>query len=189
MTTRSDGVAGPVSVLKTSRINRLALFLTTAPPSLLLATMPSRDCRGRRGRSDDGEIAAVSPAPGVEDALEFPAAADAPRGWQRVRLALSGVRNREPLATLRATALQDLPALLGRHPDQEAVGLLAVPTVRLKCTFALGHDCETSGAELAERRNLDSSEPGRSSVNCRWRKRYAIVRSPRARRTRNSTGR
>ena len=74
-------------------------------------------------------------------------------------MALSGVRNREPLATLRATALQDLPAVLGGHTDQKAVGFLAVPTVRLKCTFALGHDCETSGAELAERRNLDSSEP------------------------------
>ena len=43
MTTTSDGVAGPFSVLKTSRINRLALFLTTAPPSLRLATIPSRD--------------------------------------------------------------------------------------------------------------------------------------------------
>lgn len=74
-------------------------------------------------------------------------------------MALSGVRNREPLATLRATALQDLPAILGSHTDQEAVGLLAVPTVRLKCTYALRHDCETSGTELAERRNLDSSEP------------------------------
>jgi hypothetical protein len=47
------------------------------------------------------------------------------------------VRDGEPLAALGAAALQHLPALLGRHADQETVRLLAVPAIRLKCAFAL----------------------------------------------------
>ncbi len=41
----------------------------------------SRPCRRRR---DDGEVTAMGPATGVEDALEFPAAADSPRRWQSI---------------------------------------------------------------------------------------------------------
>ena len=54
--------------------------------------------------------------------------------------ALSGMGDREALAPLRAAALQNQPALLGRHAHQETVGLLAVPAIRLKSTFAL-HEC------------------------------------------------
>src|SRR5688572_2332413 len=73
--------------------------------------------------------------------------------------ALSGMRDREALAPLRAAALENQPALLGRHADQETVGLLAVPAIRLKCAYALGHDCKTSAGDFVERRNLNSNEP------------------------------
>jgi len=39
-----------------------------------------------------------------------------------------------------AAARQDLTALLRRHPDEEPVGPLPVPPVRLKCAYALRHD-------------------------------------------------
>ena len=69
-------------------------------------------------------------------------------------MALSGVRNGEPLPAFRAPAFQDQPPLLGRHADQKTVGLLPVPTVRLKCTFALRHDVKTSAADLADGETL-----------------------------------
>ena len=73
--------------------------------------------------------------------------------------ALAGVRNGEPLAALGATALQDLPAVLRRHPHEETVRFLTAPSIRLKCTFALRHDLETSVAKLVGRRNTNSNEP------------------------------
>ena len=54
---------------------------------------------------------------------------------------LPGGGHGEALAPLRAPAREDLPALLGRHTDEEPVGPLPVPAVRLKCAYALGHDC------------------------------------------------
>lgn len=66
------------------------------------------------------------------------------RGARRIPLAatvsLPGGCDRQAFATLRATAREDLPALLGRHADEKAVRPLPVPPVRLKCTFALRHD-------------------------------------------------
>ena len=41
----------------------------------------------------------------------------------------------------KLTARQDLTALFGRHPDEEPVGPLPVAAIRLKCAYALGHDC------------------------------------------------
>ena len=73
--------------------------------------------------------------------------------------ALAGVRNGEPLAALGATPLQDQAALLGRHAHEEAVSFLTAPSIRLKCTFALRHDLETSVAKLVERRNTNTNEP------------------------------
>jgi hypothetical protein len=53
---------------------------------------------------------------------------------------LPGGGDRQALAALRTAARENLPALLGRHTDEKAVGPLPVPPVRLKCTFALRHD-------------------------------------------------
>ena len=72
--------------------------------------------------------------------------------------ALSGMSDREALAPLRAAARENLPALLGRHANKETVGLLAVPAVRLKCAYALGHDCKTSAGTWSKWRNLNSNE-------------------------------
>ena len=76
----------------------------------------------------------MTPAPGVEDALELgaPAAGSV--------TALAGVRDGQALAPLRAAPLEHEPPLLRRHADQEPVGLLPVPPVRLKCADALRHD-------------------------------------------------
>lgn len=103
---------------------------------------------GRGG--DDGEVAAMRSAAGVEDALKLPAAADTPRRWQSIGRHWGGSCRRheslprgghsEALTPLRAPAREDLPALLGGHPDEEPVGPLPVPPVRLKSTYALGHD-------------------------------------------------
>ena len=69
------------------------------------------------------------------------------------------MRNGEPLTAFGATPLQDLPALLGRHAHEEAVRLFTAPTIRLKCTFTLRHDLETSVAKLVERGNTNTNEP------------------------------
>ena len=45
----------------------------------------------------------------------------------------AGPSGPDPLATLLAAPLQDEPAALGPHPDQEAVRPLPLPVVRLKC--------------------------------------------------------
>ena len=45
----------------------------------------------------------------------------------------------QPLSPLRATALQDLLSVFGRHPDQEPMGPLAAPVVWLKRTLTLRH--------------------------------------------------
>src|SRR6188768_76713 len=47
------------------------------------------------------------------------------------------VGNRQALAALGAAALQYLPAVLGRHADQEAVTLGAAAGIRLKRSLAL----------------------------------------------------
>jgi hypothetical protein len=46
----------------------------------------------------------------------------------------------ETLPPFGAATRQDLPALLGRHADEESVGPFPVPPVRLKCAYALRHD-------------------------------------------------
>src|SRR3954463_15659353 len=73
-------------------------------------------------------------------------------------MALAGVRNGQALAALRAAALEHQPAFLGRHPHEKPVRLFPVPPVRLKCADAFRHDLKTSAAQLAEWRNIDSSE-------------------------------
>ena len=81
-------------------------------------------------------------ATGVKDALELRPAADAPCGWQSIRqTALPRSCDGEALPPLGAPARKHLPALLGRHADEKPVGPLAMPAVRLKCAYALGHDC------------------------------------------------
>jgi hypothetical protein len=47
------------------------------------------------------------------------------------------VRNGETLSSLGASALQDLPAVLGRHADQEAMPLRATAGIWLKRALAL----------------------------------------------------
>lgn len=47
------------------------------------------------------------------------------------------VRNSQTLSSLGAAALQDLPAVLGRHPDQEAMPLRAAAGIWLKRSLAL----------------------------------------------------
>src|SRR5258708_13325981 len=50
-------------------------------------------------------------------------------------------------------------SLLGRHPHQESVGPLPVPPVRLKCAYALGHDClKPLWRFFSKRRNSNISE-------------------------------
>ena len=82
----------------------------------------------------------MSSATGVEYTLELRAAANAPGGWQSIGRHLPRSCDGEALPPLGAPAREDLPALLGRHADEEPVGPLAVPAVRLKCAYALGHD-------------------------------------------------
>ena len=55
----------------------------------------------------------------------------------RIRLALVG--DGQPLSSLGATPLEDLPAVFGLHPDEKAVSFLAPAVVGLKRAYALGH--------------------------------------------------
>jgi hypothetical protein len=52
------------------------------------------------------------------------------------------VRNRQSLAALGAAALQNLLAILGRHPDQESMGPFAAAVVRLKRAYTLCHSTD-----------------------------------------------
>ena len=79
-------------------------------------------------------------ATGVEYALELPAAANPPGGWQSIRRHLPRCCDGQALAPLGAPAREDLTALLRRHADQEPVRPLTVAAVWLKCAYALGHD-------------------------------------------------
>jgi hypothetical protein len=108
-------------------------------------------------------------ATGVEYALELPAAADSPGGWQsigrhsgplkfdrpavgkflfarppganrKLLTRLPRSGDREALPPFGAATGKDLTALLRRHADQESVGPFPVPPVRLKCADALRHD-------------------------------------------------
>jgi hypothetical protein len=135
-------------------------------------SQPRGACRCRRG--DDREIAAVRPAAHFEHVLELAAAADPPCGRQRVgrhfvqnvrARELARMRHAEPLAALGAPALQHLTAVLGRHAHQESVRFLTVPTIRLKCAFALRHYLKPLGRISPDWRNLDTSErPRRLSI-------------------------
>src|SRR5918993_1981634 len=63
--------------------------------------------------------------------------AEAPLDRARRRDHLLLVRDGETLSSLGATALQYLPAILGRHADQEAMPLRAAARVWLKRSLTL----------------------------------------------------
>ena len=86
--------------------------------------------------------------------------------WRRCRAArCGGLRrgNRQALAPLGATPLQDQSPVLGAHPHEKAVSAPAPTPVRLERTL---HDVRSLGTIDSMRRNLDSSEPSRQvSIN------------------------
>jgi hypothetical protein len=154
MTTRSEARSGLACVLNISRINRLARFLTTAPPSFLLATIPIRLSGPGAGAAMRVRYRPWALRPASNTRWNSPRRRMRRAGGRALdkgeRLPRSG--HSEALPPLRAPPGQDLPALLGRHPHEKPVGSLAVPAVRLKCAYALGHDSKTSVAGLLETR-------------------------------------
>jgi hypothetical protein len=79
----------------------------------------------------------------VEDPCEFTAAAQAQRGGKSaghaLSLGLGFVGYGEALAPLGAPALQHQAAILGRHANQEPMGLGAAPGIRLERTLPFCH--------------------------------------------------
>lgn len=100
-------------------------------------------CRGPAiGPYEQGHPPPGYPGPALVDSLEVSARADvllrAKRGHVRTPgLALPLVGHGQPLATLGPAALQHLPAVLGRHADQEPVGLCPPAVIRLERSLAL----------------------------------------------------
>jgi len=150
MITRSSGRA-PVATgtsgcrcLKISRRRRFARFRVTAPPRRREAMIPSLSQSRELGRARTVMYVATtrrpcfwtsvnSPrarrrtrGPSRRDIFGWPAATSTPLGL--VNAVLRGRRDGQALATLRAAALQDETAVLGRHPDEETVG---APTTTL----------------------------------------------------------
>jgi hypothetical protein len=124
-----------------------------------------RGGRWRRGRDDRQKPAVCAPSL-VQDALKFAPPAKTPRRWERPGQegnSLSGGGNGEALASLCATALQHKAAILGGHSDQEAMGALPAPAIRLVRTL---HDVRNPAARGIERRNTNSNErPSAVSIN------------------------
>src|SRR3954462_2668732 len=84
------------------------------------------------------------------------------RARRRGHLLLVG--NCEALAPLGAAALQPLPAVLGRHPDQEAVRLRSAAGIRLKRALALLRSSHFSPPPSRRSRSCETTpQPGRKN--------------------------
>lgn len=97
-----------------------------------------------RQEKDRGEPS-VDPDAAVVDLLKLDAA---PNPLFRPELRQLFAADRQPFPALRPPALQDQAAVLGAHPDEEAVRPLAVTRVRLKCALSL-HGSPSRETELS----------------------------------------
>ena len=151
--------SGPALVLNTSRINRLALIPHDRAPDLPAgddAEAGSRRRQRERQRwSDNGHAPCGRRR---RRAGTRPGGACAGPGAGRGQ-ALAGVRDCEALAALGAAALQHLAPVLGRHADQEPVGLLPAPAIRLECTFALHDSWKPLQRFWPNGETIDTNEP------------------------------
>lgn len=189
ITMRSKAGRDPASVLKTSRIRRLARFLTTAPPSRRDATMPSRcdspvsgdamivkyrpwalrppsktrwNSARRRSRRARGRVC---------DGMGM-----TPGGFTRLRTGggtcLSARRrNGQAFSPFGAPPLEHQAPILCTHPHEEPVGALPVSPIRLIRPL---HDDASLPRFLGEWRNPDSSG-ARRALSIRGRKIRAFV--------------
>ena len=132
---------------KTSRISRLARFLSTAPP-----TFASPRCQPAHaetvGQEEQGAETAMELDAPLVDLLELGAAADVFVRPETGRGIHSGhdrecssrallAADRQALAALGAAALEHQPAVLRAHPHEKPVGPCATTRVRLERALAL----------------------------------------------------
>ena len=142
MTTTSIPRCGHFERRKTSRINRLALFLLTASPSFREATIPSRLVPASFGatrivryrplvRSDRSKTLWNSPRRLTRRSFEKRSDGMAALRRRRRPLPLRG-GNREALAPLCPAPFQHLSSFFRRHAHEKTVRTLAAPSVRLE---------------------------------------------------------
>jgi hypothetical protein len=150
----------PLSAISSDRVAKLSRSDNAQP-----------GCRRRARRDEHREEAASNALTAVKDLLELgtppepPALVERPRRHVRtgthVRSGAGqrlGRGNREPLASLRPSPLEDQAAILGGHAHEKSMGASPALTVRLERTF---HDVGSLATFERWRRNVDNIEPSR----------------------------
>src|SRR5581483_12145340 len=128
---------------KTSRINRLARFLWTAPPSFFVAAIPRR-----LGPAPRFSRKIVLKRPRIRYPRSYISWNSARRRTRSAgrKVARGGTRllgaDGQAFPALRPPAFEHQPAVLGAHPNQEAVRPHAAAAVRLKRSFPFHVDSD-----------------------------------------------